>query len=67
MIHYPIKYALKSKLIGTVLVQPDSKSIAVEAIKAGAIVPFLRPKKLSTDLATTEDTLKHALLTFEKK
>ena len=67
MIHYPIKYALKSKLIGTVLVSTDSKSIAVEAIKAGAIVPFLRPKKLSTDLATTEDTLKHALLTFEKK
>ncbi len=67
LIHYPIKYALKSKLVGTVLVSTDSKSIASEAIKAGAIVPFLRPKKLSTDLATTEATLKHALLTFEKK
>ena len=30
-------------------------------------MPFLRPKKISGDFATTEETLKHALLTYESK
>ena len=39
--------------------------VAKVAIKAGAEVPFMRPSKLSQDLSTTEETLKHALVTYE--
>jgi len=65
LIQYPIEYALKSKLVGTILVSTDDRNIANAAKKAGAIVPFLRPKNISGDFATTEETLKHALLTYE--
>ena len=66
LIRYPIEYALNSKLIGTVLVSTDDKNIAKEARKAGAITPFIRPKKISGDFTTTEETLKFSLLKYEK-
>tara|TARA_Y100000590_G_scaffold81530_1_gene90615 strand:- start:6108 stop:6821 length:714 start_codon:yes stop_codon:yes gene_type:complete len=66
LISRPIKHAKKSGVIGTILVTTDDKKIAKVAKNYGALVPFLRPKKLSKDLTTTEDTLKHALLTYEK-
>ena len=66
LISRPIKHAKKSGVIGTILVTTDDKKIAKIAKNYGALVPFLRPKKLSKDLTTTEETLKHALLTYEK-
>mgnify|MGYP002049965666 FL=1 len=66
LISYPIKYALKSGLIGTILVTTDSKKIAKRARKYGAITPFLRPKKYSGKYSTTETTLKHALLIMSR-
>ncbi len=65
LIYYPIKAAKDSKVIDKIIVTTDSKKIASTAKKYGAEVPFIRPKKLSGDLATTEDTLKHALITYE--
>lgn len=62
----PIRHAIESGAIGTILVTTDDNEIASIAKNAGAIVPFLRPSSLSEDLTTTEDTLKHALLTYEK-
>lgn len=62
----PIQHALASGAIGTVLVSTDDKEIAKIAQEFGAIVPFMRPESLANDLATTEETLKHALLTYEK-
>ena len=50
--------------MGTILVSTDDKNIANVAKKSGAIAPFLRPKNISGDFATTEETLKHALITF---
>ena len=35
------------------------------ALEAGALVPFLRPKELSVDSTTMEDTLQHALIETE--
>jgi len=67
LIYYPINSALKSKCIGHVVVSTDSKKIADAAKKIGAAIPFLRPKKLSGSYATTENSLKHALLEYEKK
>tara|TARA_B100000886_G_C20366416_1_gene467527 strand:+ start:477 stop:1184 length:708 start_codon:yes stop_codon:yes gene_type:complete len=66
LIYYPINDAKKSKYISDIVVSTDSKKIAWIAKKYGAVVPFLRPKKLSGSLATTENSLKHALLTYEK-
>ena len=62
----PIKEAKKSGVIGTILVTTDDENIANIAKQNGAVVPFLRPKELSGDLATTEETLKHAINTYEK-
>lgn len=66
LIARPIRHALASGVIGTVLVTTDDKEIAEAALAAGAVVPFLRPSELAQDLTTTEDTLKHAILTYEE-
>ena len=61
-----IKYALSCEKINNVIVTTDSSKIANIAKKYGAEVPFIRPKKLSGDLSTTEETLQHALIEYEK-
>jgi len=61
----PVRHARESGVIGTVLVTTDDDEIARFAREAGAVVPFMRPTELAGDLATTEDTLKHALATYE--
>jgi CMP-N-acetylneuraminic acid synthetase len=66
LIAYPIEAAYASGVVDVALVTTDDDEIAEAARKAGALVPFLRPKNLADDLATTEATLQHALLTYEK-
>ena len=66
LIYYPINSAKKSKVIDDIFVSTDNKKIADAAKKFGAQVPFLRKKKYSGDLTTTEETLKNALLEFEE-
>ena len=44
-----------------VVVTTDDDEIKDIALAAGADVPFVRPSDVSDDLATTEDTLQHAL------
>jgi CMP-N-acetylneuraminic acid synthetase len=66
LIARPVRHAYSSGVIGTVLVTTDDKEIADAARAAGAIVPFLRPAELAHDLTTTEETLKHAILTYEQ-
>jgi len=61
----PIRQARESGAVGTILVTTDDEEIAALSREAGALVPFLRPADLAQDLATTEDTLRHALLTYE--
>jgi len=65
LIARPVRDALASGVIGTVLVTTDDEEIAQAARAAGAVVPFLRPSDLGQDLTTMEATLKHALLTYE--
>lgn len=67
LIYYPINDALKTKMIDEIIVSTDDKDIARFALKYGAKVPFIRPKSLAGDLSTTEEGLKHALLTYEKQ
>lgn len=66
LIAHSILYAKSSNLIDKIIVTTDSKKIAKISIKFGAEVPFMRPKKYSGDLSTTEETLKHTLLKYER-
>jgi len=66
LIARPIRHAIESGVVGTVLVTTDDEEIAQIAENTGAVVPFIRPSNLAEDLTTTEDTLKHALLTYEE-
>ena len=60
-----INHAKASGVIDVILVTTDDKEIADIARKSGAEVPFIRPDNLAEDLSTTEETLQHALLTYE--
>lgn len=66
LIFYPIRDALESGVVDDLILSTDNKKIAFYARKYGANVPFLRPKNLSKDLTTTEETLQHAILEYEK-
>ena len=66
LIFYPIRDALESGVVDDLILSTDNKKIAFYAKKYGANVPFLRPKNLSKDLTTTEKTLQHAILEYEK-
>ncbi len=67
LIYYTIKEALKSKFIDRYVVSTDSKKIMQISKKYGAEVPFLRPKYLSTDRASSADALKHCVKWIESK
>ena len=66
LINFSIETALKSKFIDDLVVSTDSIKIAKIAEKAGAKVPFLRPKKLATDKAISLPVILHALEFMEK-
>lgn len=55
-----------SRIGGDIIVSTDDEEIAKEAKNNGAEVPFLRPDNLSQDLTSTEESLKHALVTYEE-
>ena len=60
LIYYSIKTALKSKYINRVIVSTDSNKYKKISIKFGAEVPFLRPKKYSSDNSVDYDYILHA-------
>ena len=61
LINFSIEAALRSKFIDDLIVSTDSTQIAEIAKKAGAKVPFLRPKHLATDKAVSLPVILHAL------
>lgn len=61
-----VQKAVAVDCIDTVIVSTDDAEIAKVAEDFGAKVPFIRPASLAEDLTTTEDTLQHALLTYEE-
>ena len=66
LISHTIHKALKSNIFSHVIVSTEDKKIAKIAIQSGAEVPFLRPKKLATDNATTIDVILHAIKKLEQ-
>jgi CMP-N,N'-diacetyllegionaminic acid synthase len=61
-----VEKAVAIDCIDTVIVSTDDAEIAKVAEDFGAEIPFIRRASLAEDLTTTEDTLQHALLTYEK-
>lgn len=59
LLAHTILDAKKSKYINEIFVSTDSEKYSILAEKYGATIPFLRPKKYSTDRSTTEIVLKH--------
>ena len=67
MIYWPIKELKKIKLFDSIYVSTDSFLIQKIAKKLGVNAPFLRPKKISNDHATTIDVVKHFIKYLEDK
>lgn len=67
IIAYAIETALASGLFSRVVVSTDSKEIAQVAQEYGAEVPFLRPKDIADDFATTASVLSHGLGWFRSQ
>ena len=67
LISFSIANAKKSKLINRVIVTTDSLKIKKVAIKHGAEVPFLRPKKISGFLSKDIEYLKHCIKWLKKE
>lgn len=61
LLEYSITCAQNSKYVSRIIVSTDDKKIANIAKKAGAEVPFLRPRKLSKDNSKTIDVIKHTI------
>lgn len=66
LIAYTIREALKSELLDHYIVNTDSEEIANVAREYGAEVQFGRPEFLSTDVASSGETLKYVVETFEE-
>ena len=67
LIWHTIKEVKKSKLIREYIVSTDDKKIKKISKFYGAKVPFLRPKKFSTDKASSSSALIHAVKFMERK
>lgn len=61
IIAYSIEAALQSKLFEKIVVSTDCKKIADISRQFGAEVPFLRPKELSDDFASSGDAVAFTL------
>jgi len=67
LIHYTIDVARELFADTEIIVSTDSQEIKEIVEQTGLKVPFLRPKSLATDTATTHDVLLHALNWFVKE
>ena len=61
LIAHSIEAALDSKIFSSVIVSTEDKKIARIAKEYGAEIPFIRPKKLSTDAVGGEEVLLHGI------
>lgn len=67
LVAWTIEQALASNLCDRVVVSTDDKGIAKVAREFGAEVPFLRPKKLASDRASSLSVAYHAIEFFRRK
>jgi len=67
LIGWTISQAKASKYIDEIFVTTDCLKIADVAAQFGITVPFLRPKELATDSASSMDVVDHVLSYFKEK
>lgn len=67
LIAWTIEAAIQSNLFDHVFVSTDCEETAAIAKDFGAKIPFLRPKDLANDTATTNDVVTHLVNWFEQK
>lgn len=67
LIEITINYLKKSKFIDDIVISTDDKKIADISNKLKCFTIYPRPNNLSSDTATTESALKHALEIYERK
>ncbi len=67
LINWSIEQALGVESISDVLVSTDSEKIAKVSREAGASVPWLRPKNLATDNASSVEVAIHAIDWYESQ
>ena len=65
LINWSIDFAKKIPFVCDILVSTDSKKIGLIAKKRGALVPWMRPKKLSLDKTKSHDAALHAINWYE--
>lgn len=65
LMYYSIQAALDSKVFDEVMVSTDSEKYAQIAMECGATVPFLRSEEMSSDTATSWDTVEEVLDKYE--
>ena len=61
LLNYSIKAALNSDFISRIILDTDSIEYQDIGKKAGAEIPFLRPKEISQDKSTDHDVFRHLL------
>lgn len=66
LMYWTIRALKDAPLVNRIIVSTDSEEIAAVAKELGCEVPFLRPKELGADDATTESMLKHAVEWLEE-
>lgn len=67
LLAYSIEAAIESKMFDTIMVSTDSLEYADIAMKYGADVPFLRSLEMSSDKASSWDTVKEVLSNYKKQ
>ena len=67
LIAYTIEEAKKSKLISDYIVSTDDEEILKIAQAYGSETPFLRPKNLASDTASSTSALQHAVNFMENQ
>lgn len=67
LIAWSIEAGLKSKYIDEVMVTTDDDEIIDISKKIGAKIPFKRPEKLSNDLATRPEVIRHTIEFYKNK
>ena len=67
LIFWTLKVAKKIKNICDILVSTDDNEIAIYSKKNGALVPWLRPKNISSDKTSSVKVALHAVKWYENK
>lgn len=67
LIAWTVESVNQSNLLTDVIVSTDDDEIAAVAKEHGAVVPFIRPSELATDLAGAIPVLQHALSFMESE